>query len=60
MIDQGWMVDDGTCDLCVRGQCWQCLEPIEVESPEPGWIWAMCCCNEGYDLGMCQIIGDEP
>lgn len=50
MADQGWMVDDGTCDLCVRGQCWLCLSPVTWPA-ERGVDQLTCCCNEGYDLG---------
>jgi hypothetical protein len=44
------MVDDGTCDLCVRGQCWLCLSPVTWPA-ERGVDQLTCCCNEGYDLG---------
>lgn len=48
MTDQGWMVDDGTCDLCVRGQCWQCIKPMETYGDRETLL--LCCCNESYVL----------
>lgn len=49
MIDQGWMIDDGTCDECICGDCWDCAKPIE--SYGDGKIALVCCCNEGYHIG---------
>jgi hypothetical protein len=52
MTDQGWMVDDGTCDLCVRGQCWQC-----IKRSDDGW----CCCGEDYQFELATTTeGDWP
>ena len=55
MTDQGWMVDDGTCTPCVRGQCHRCADPIEWDAGDH--VSLTCCCNEGYDLG--DIALDE-
>ena len=50
MTDQGWMVDDGTCTPCVRGQCYRCAKPQEWATDDHG-IELICCCNEGYHIG---------
>jgi hypothetical protein len=53
MTDQGWMVDDGTCDACVRGDCGWCTKPNEFyrdEGPE-----LVCCCTEAYCLGYVEV-----
>jgi hypothetical protein len=49
MADQGWMIDDGTCDACVDGECWACTKPVDFWCPEGRF--QHCCCDEAYDLG---------
>lgn len=53
--DQGWVVDDGTCDACFRGEHHRCTKP-DTSSLPPDELWeepvsvALCCCDEGYEL----------
>ncbi len=49
MTDQGWMVDDGTCDQCVDGDCWDRTKPSE--SYGDGETELVCCCDEAYHIG---------
>ena len=51
MTDQGWMVDDGTCDACVDGECWSCSQPVEFIGDDL-MCRLHCCCDECYDLGI--------
>jgi hypothetical protein len=46
MTGQGWMVDDGTCDPCLDGECWRCLDTYEEGGD--GEVIEVCCCNEQY------------
>lgn len=51
--DQGWAVDDGTCDACFRGDHDRCAkpEPCELCADDPDAPPVrFCCCNEGYEL----------
>lgn len=51
--DQGWAVDDGTCDACFRDWHDRCSMPQAwpdpYEDPEAPDL-LLCCCNEGYEL----------
>ena len=47
MTDQGWMVDDGTCDECLEGECWRCPDPHE-EAGGDGDVLDICCCDAQY------------
>ena len=47
MTDQGWMVDDGTCDACLYEHCHACTDP-SYEGDLDGRLWAVCCCEVGY------------
>lgn len=53
MTDQGWMVDDGTCDECLIGECWDCAKPCDGWDDEGRYQY--CCCNEGYHLGHVDV-----
>jgi len=53
MTDHGWMVDDGTCDQCIAGDCWDCEKPHE--SYGDGVIDMICCCNEGYHISSVDL-----
>jgi hypothetical protein len=54
MSDQGWMVDDGTCDACMDGWCPNCTKPKEVPVDDvylsPGETMRICCCSEGQEI----------
>jgi hypothetical protein len=41
-VDQGWMVDDGTCTPCLRGNCHRCADPQDDGAA------LICCCDEGH------------
>jgi hypothetical protein len=47
MADQGWMVDDGTCDPCLDRHCWRCPDTHE-EAGGDGDVLTICCCDEQY------------
>lgn len=47
--DQGWMVDDGTCDSCLFGWCGECWDPHEEFGDSE--LLVVCCCGEQYVLG---------
>ncbi len=48
-LDQGWMVDDGTCDQCMDGDCYRCTKPNEGYGDHG--IELVCCCDEAYHIG---------
>jgi len=60
VTDQGWMIHDGTCDQCVRGQCYQCADPMGWDAGD-SVIDMICCCDEGYDISSVNLDDlDEP
>ncbi len=52
-LDQGWMVDDGTCDQCFDGDCWACTKPLEENDEEGDWL--ICCCDQAAFLGPVKV-----
>jgi len=54
VTDQGWMVDDGTCDACVRGNHHRCTKAQEWATDDYG-VELVCCCNEGYHIGYVEF-----
>lgn len=48
MADQGWMVDDGTCDWCLAGDCHEC--PDTHDEYGDGETFEVCCCDQAYVL----------
>jgi hypothetical protein len=59
MTGQGWMVDDGTCDACWKGDCLWCAKPQEVATDDHG-ILLVCCCDEAYRIGYAYVDEDGP
>ena len=57
MTDQGWMIDDGTCESCWLGSCWGCTKPVESygDGQSDPRITLVCCCNEGYHVGYLDL-----
>jgi hypothetical protein len=56
MTGQGWMVDDGICEMCGDGLCYLCDKPIEWPTDDGGKSLS-CCCDEGYHIGYVQDDG---
>jgi hypothetical protein len=48
VIDQGWMVDDGTCDACLYTDCAYC--PDTHDEFGDAEVLEICCCPEAYVL----------
>ncbi len=47
--DQGWMLDDGTCDPCVRGECHRCTRRADD---------GVCCCGEDVQFDLATTVED--
>jgi hypothetical protein len=50
MIDQGWMVDDGTCDPCLAEECYRCTARDGD---------GLCCCGEHLQMTYQQALAER-